>query len=524
MRRLLAIVLTFSLMLLAANELRAQTCSVPIFTVPQGFIGITQLNYNNPLWSAAFNAGYVRLWDTTFVWPNINTGSGTFTYSGANDAIISTIISAGARPVFVFGRTPSWAIDTTSVNSVTVTAGGSGYGSAPGCSFTGGGGSGATCTATVSGGAVTAVTVTAPGTGYTSAPAVGFSGGGGSGATATSTRLTCTSSFGSGCSQAPKDLNSGNAILKAMVDSLVAHLASTHPGVHWIFESVNEADLLGEWNGGAGSTTQATRMADLKTYSAALYTETKAQDPAITVLGPSGSSINTSNVHLYSDGNQYAFVSGVAATMDAINFHAYLQSCSVYCTVPELLETAWSQVSNLNKSTGPLPNKPVWITEANWGGSPPANNANLTNQQKSDYLSRTLMYAFINNVASLHWYAYDSHPDNLSAGFGSLIAGTPPSSATPIPAATALATWESIYIGATYFPSPCFQDPKGTWTCNLISSPASTGKAETIFNGTTTETITVPSIYTKIIHEDGTQTAIVSHQVTAGSEVVTAIP
>lgn len=77
------------------------------------------------------------------------------------------------------------AIASQGVESVTVTAGGSGYTSAPTVSFSGGGGTGAAATASISGGAVTAVTVTAKGTGYTSAPTVAFSGGSGTGASAT---------------------------------------------------------------------------------------------------------------------------------------------------------------------------------------------------------------------------------------------------------------------------------------------------------------------------------------------------
>ena len=73
------------------------------------------------------------------------------------------------------------------VHSVTVSAGGTGYTSAPTVTLSGGGGSGATATATVSGGAVTVVTITEEGNSYTSAPTVSFAGGGGSGATATST-------------------------------------------------------------------------------------------------------------------------------------------------------------------------------------------------------------------------------------------------------------------------------------------------------------------------------------------------
>lgn len=55
---------------------------------------------------------------------------------------------------------------------VTVTNGGTGYTSPPAVNITGGGGSGATANATVSGGAVTAIDLVNHGTGYTSAPTV----------------------------------------------------------------------------------------------------------------------------------------------------------------------------------------------------------------------------------------------------------------------------------------------------------------------------------------------------------------
>jgi len=71
----------------------------------------------------------------------------------------------------------------TSVTSVTVTNGGSGYTSAPTVNLTGAG-SGAQAIATVSGGMITGITVTNGGTQYSSPPTVSFSGGGGSGATA----------------------------------------------------------------------------------------------------------------------------------------------------------------------------------------------------------------------------------------------------------------------------------------------------------------------------------------------------
>jgi hypothetical protein len=70
------------------------------------------------------------------------------------------------------------------IKSVYLTAGGTGYTSAPTISFTGGGGTGAAATAVVSGGVITRINITAYGSGYTSAPTVVITGAG-TGATAT---------------------------------------------------------------------------------------------------------------------------------------------------------------------------------------------------------------------------------------------------------------------------------------------------------------------------------------------------
>lgn len=75
------------------------------------------------------------------------------------------------------------------VDTITVTAGGTGYTSAPTVviSPTNGAGAAAAATATLTGGVVSSVTVTNRGYGYTVAPTISFTGGGGSGALATST-------------------------------------------------------------------------------------------------------------------------------------------------------------------------------------------------------------------------------------------------------------------------------------------------------------------------------------------------
>jgi hypothetical protein len=71
------------------------------------------------------------------------------------------------------GATATSALTGSTVSTTfTVTAGGSGYTTAPTVILSGGGGSGATATATVSSGVVTALTRTAAGSGYTSPPIV----------------------------------------------------------------------------------------------------------------------------------------------------------------------------------------------------------------------------------------------------------------------------------------------------------------------------------------------------------------
>jgi hypothetical protein len=108
----------------------------------------------------------------------------------------------------------------TALNATASGGGTTGYSSAPACALTGGAGSGATCTTSISG-LVTGITITAAGSGYTDtdAPFCAFTGGGGVGATCAVSALNGSGgvsgivieSGGSGYTSAPTCTLSGGA-------------------------------------------------------------------------------------------------------------------------------------------------------------------------------------------------------------------------------------------------------------------------------------------------------------------------
>lgn len=84
-------------------------------------------------------------------------------------------------------KTPTASGTVTSINIIN---GGTGYTTAPPVTITGGGGTGATATATITSGSVTQITITNAGTGYTYTPDVAITGGAGVGAVATAAGTT----------------------------------------------------------------------------------------------------------------------------------------------------------------------------------------------------------------------------------------------------------------------------------------------------------------------------------------------
>jgi len=116
---------------------------------------------------------------------------GTAVGVDAQIALLQSWITANPGVFYIFLVPASWDYSQDEVGSVAVTAGGTGYTSAPTVAFSAPtSGTTATGTAVIQNGKVVSVTITNPGSGYTAAPSVTFTGGGGSGAAATA-KLAC---------------------------------------------------------------------------------------------------------------------------------------------------------------------------------------------------------------------------------------------------------------------------------------------------------------------------------------------
>jgi uncharacterized repeat protein (TIGR01451 family)/fimbrial isopeptide formation D2 family protein len=131
-------------------------------------LGSTSVVLSSPV-SATANSNVMPVQQYTLNYSNVGaTGSGNLN--------VTDVLPATLR----YGGLPR-----NSVAGFTIVSGGSGYTSAPTVSITGGGGSGATATANISGGSVVSLTIVSVGNDFTSVPTVNFSGGGGAGASVT---------------------------------------------------------------------------------------------------------------------------------------------------------------------------------------------------------------------------------------------------------------------------------------------------------------------------------------------------
>ena len=126
--------------------------------------------------------------DTTSIYQGYDRYALTTTGGGVNSITVSNIGTVGftaspnlyisnATNIIFPAITTTLSTTTSTINSIAVNTGGTGWTSAP-TVFINGTGTGATATAAVAAGAITAITMTTNGSGYTAAPTISFNGGG----------------------------------------------------------------------------------------------------------------------------------------------------------------------------------------------------------------------------------------------------------------------------------------------------------------------------------------------------------
>jgi hypothetical protein len=177
--------------------------------------------------SGSGNQAELNTMGTTFFAQGQSVGAyvlelGTQTSGAAGIEALQTWITGNPGNFYAYLVPAAWDNTSEVVGSVKVTAGGSGYTTAPTVAFSGGGGgTGATATATVAGGVVTGVTITNPGSGYTSAPTVAFTGAG--------TGATATAALASELNIIAGDYASPTGLTYFFVTTTVANVATYQP-------------------------------------------------------------------------------------------------------------------------------------------------------------------------------------------------------------------------------------------------------------------------------------------------------
>ena len=195
------------------------------------------------------------------------------------------------------------AIRTGVVNSISVTSGGGGYTSSPTCSLTGGGGTGASCTAyACTNGEACYPELAHFGSGYTSAPTCTLSGGGGSGAACSVTETqgiaVSLSAPGSGYTTLPNCVLTGGGGSDAACAATATNTSNSYQPAFgattgWDFATgigtVNAANLIASFPSGAVKFSPLT----LAFASQTVNTTSSAQTLTVTNTGTSNLTISS---------------------------------------------------------------------------------------------------------------------------------------------------------------------------------------------------------------------------------------
>ncbi|MGD1104528.1 MAG: protease pro-enzyme activation domain-containing protein, partial [Terriglobia bacterium] len=218
--------------------------------------------------------------------------------SGYTSAPSCTLSGGGGS-----GATCSASVGIGVVSSLTLTNGGSGYTSIPTCTLTGGGGTGATCGTSISDTkAVEAVFLSNNGSGYRSAPTCKISGGGGSGATCSATQATGIAvrltAPGSGYTTLPHCVLSGGGGTGGTCAALAVNTSDTYQpafgtATGWDFATgigtVNASNLVASFV----SSSATLSPLSLAFPPQAIYTSSAAQSVRVTNTGTANLTILT---------------------------------------------------------------------------------------------------------------------------------------------------------------------------------------------------------------------------------------
>jgi hypothetical protein len=328
--------------------------------LPGNFFGMTQTLLGGTH-NITVPAGILRLWNTNCTWNFTETGPDTYDFTNC-DAWFDYAAAISASPVFVMGRTPSWAIS-------------GGAGSCTGVFAPNG------CAQLPSdvAGANTILT--------------NF-------ITALATRVKArhpTLRWGiEGLNEADLAGECAGAVSGhcAMAD-LVKYQ-------HGIFTSAHAVD--------ANITVYGPAAATFNPYGAHLY-------------GPQMGSATCPGTGCAGSG---FLLAGGGAYIDAVNLHPYFWcGAPNFCQTPEAggILAALAAVHSTLNSFG-LSNLPIVLSETDWG-STNTNNV-LTSDQKTEYFARELVYAWDDGMAGMWWYSWDCNTGNMETCWGTwFVNGSP---------------------------------------------------------------------------------------------------
>lgn len=241
----------------------------------------------------------------------------------------------------------------------------------------------------------------------------------------------------------------------------VQAVASRYKGLIGTYETWNEPNLAGFWQGSAAQMSRLNSLA---------YRTIKRIDPRATVAAPSvtlrGSGITWLSHYARYGGFRYS---------DAVNVHAYPLPAGTPEDSVRLMKRARAVLAAQGVRL------PMWDTEINYGHSIAGIGPSypLTSNQQAAFVVRTYLLGTSNGIARTYWYDWSAWP-------GLSVAMTLPNSRVNAPPAKAFVMVAAWMRGRM---APCTIDRAGTYTCTIAYAR---GSGVVTWNPVRTVTVTAP--------------------------------